>query len=825
MNDTRTFIKAFLASPSDLEDERDATQQAIDEINNSLGEELGCHVKLIVWEDLCGGYGRPQDIINSEADKCEIFFGMLGKRWGTPPDKTGKYTSGFEEEFDRAKTRRDNSTNGKPEISLYFKKIEDEDPIDLSEQRKNVIKFKNRVRSARLIFSHEFANTHQLESLIRKKITNYLFKIHKTEKTGVPVTSKKDVKKHTNTISSGTANSILSPLSDEGFSFIEQFLKRIKNTNSLKNVSPCDIARFRLLANSISKEGNNDNQLGVHDINILFTCREKLSLGKTEINSLINFGFQNIDNENVPLWYWYSKKNNPYDITLLYSCLGPTDSAKAGAIRILTLLGKSINDPKFIERKSILSSWFSEKSPTQVKKAALEYLKKHGEMNDFEFVKAEYKQNNYRTSQKAIECMISILLRSGSEGAAGNLILDSQTVFPDATDLKSVLAKFEHFESKKLNTGLEHFNSAIRLQSMRVLNERNELSEELSQKLITDLNPAIRWEALRILQNNGNKFSNDEARDILTMPKKQPSNVLATLFSSKDVNKDVYYDRFVFEGYCKLKENELLKLVKKQMPFFKLESYLALTHKYFFKYANELRTNIDNKFKDFFDIRIKHLKVTFQTSRATDFISKYKKLEDFIRRDWTRKGLNILCAKNMPKDIDRIRDNVKSGYAETSVLYAEYFLKHGEWCDIALLANAKVPTQGGTILTTAGNEDYQDYVAKVIYNIGKSSISELFSLDFPPTLVKKILEICSESVFKDITDKVLFELLTNKAVDVRKAASMLVVRAFTKKRTKEVLDRYLSLNSNMYYNVIYWLDLGVSMSRSDARKIIFAYYR
>ena len=121
MVDTRKVLKIFLASPGDLPEERRAAKGVVDEINGQFANALGYHVELVGWEDTISGFGRPQAIINAELDHCENFIGLMWKRWGTPPDQSGPYTSGFEEEFERAIEHR--KKEGRPEISVLFKEI------------------------------------------------------------------------------------------------------------------------------------------------------------------------------------------------------------------------------------------------------------------------------------------------------------------------------------------------------------------------------------------------------------------------------------------------------------------------------------------------------------------------------------------------------------------------------------------------------------------------------------------------------------------------------------------------------------------------------
>src|SRR5258708_11069174 len=132
MADTRRVVKIFLASPGDLTAERKAAKFAVDEFNSLWADVSGYQVELIGWEDTVSVFARPQATINLELDRCEYFVGLVWKHWGTPPDKLGLYTSGFEEEFKRSVERR--KKEQLPEISLYFKEIESQFPVDQGAQ-------------------------------------------------------------------------------------------------------------------------------------------------------------------------------------------------------------------------------------------------------------------------------------------------------------------------------------------------------------------------------------------------------------------------------------------------------------------------------------------------------------------------------------------------------------------------------------------------------------------------------------------------------------------------------------------------------------------
>src|SRR5882672_3282096 len=117
---TNRILTVFLASPSDLKEERITVHAAVKQVNRMV-KDLEWQIDLHVWEELAPGYGRPQDRINPEVDACDLFIGMLGVWWGT---KTGNFASGFQEEYVRATERRARSDD--PEIWLLFKEIPDE---------------------------------------------------------------------------------------------------------------------------------------------------------------------------------------------------------------------------------------------------------------------------------------------------------------------------------------------------------------------------------------------------------------------------------------------------------------------------------------------------------------------------------------------------------------------------------------------------------------------------------------------------------------------------------------------------------------------------
>ncbi|AYA37368.1 DUF4062 domain-containing protein [Hymenobacter oligotrophus] len=114
-----THVSLFLASPSDLSEERQSVQQVVDELNTLMRTTMSIHLDLLTWEtDAYPSAGiDAQDVINNQiGSDYDIFIGMMWQRFGTP---TGRAGSGTEEEFERAYSRFV-ETKGKTKIMLYF---------------------------------------------------------------------------------------------------------------------------------------------------------------------------------------------------------------------------------------------------------------------------------------------------------------------------------------------------------------------------------------------------------------------------------------------------------------------------------------------------------------------------------------------------------------------------------------------------------------------------------------------------------------------------------------------------------------------------------
>lgn len=155
MTQPRT-IKVFVASPSDVVEERNALAKLIADINDVLAylaPEKSLTLELVRYETHSyPDIGAPQDVINREIPvDYDIFIGVMWKRMGTP---TATDPSGTVEEFHRACARR--KQGSLPRIMFYF--CDEHIPIPEADQDldqlRQVIKFRKELDSQGLTSSY-----------------------------------------------------------------------------------------------------------------------------------------------------------------------------------------------------------------------------------------------------------------------------------------------------------------------------------------------------------------------------------------------------------------------------------------------------------------------------------------------------------------------------------------------------------------------------------------------------------------------------------------------------------------------------------------------
>jgi hypothetical protein len=102
-----------------------------------------------------------------------------------------------------------------------------------------------------------------------------------------------------------------------------------------------------------------------------------------------------------------------------------------------------------------------------------------------------------------------------------------------------------------------------------------------------------------------------------------------------------------------------------------------------------------------------------------------------------------------------------------------------------------------------------------VYSIGKNRFRELLAHPMPDSLLSRILARASEKDFASLSDDEILTYLSASSEQIRKLVAMKSILSLTRQRLKQIFDSYMNLDRR-YYNVIHWLDMGTSVSKSRA---------
>jgi hypothetical protein len=796
MTETRQILKVFLGSPGDLAEERRAASDLVNDFNEVFGQSLGCHVELVGWEQTPSQFARPQDAINKQLDACDIFVGMMWKRWGTPPSVDGLYSSGFEEEFRRCLDWR--KSRNRPAMSMFFKEVSAEVLQDPGEDLKKVIAFKAELIERKEVYFESFTSISDLEKKLRRVIAKHIQDLKQknedlNEVSQSPHIAEGAEKKQT---------AVPSPLSEKGVTFLRNFVSVTEGVVPGK-VTPSDIARFRLLSKIVGSSENDSDPIGVHDANILYKENPANAFGPTELTGLISAGLQHFGAEIVPLWRWVVARTGNFRPLAVMSRYAKEEQ-KIGAIQAMQVVQESLLDG---ERDATIREWLSPASDQRLKQVALGYLTELGKVVDCQVIRDEFSRNDSQTASYAAVALIAISLRESRKEALAAIYETQQEKLPGYL-IDAIFSVPDDFSDSEVKKGLDYPSSSIRKEMVLIARKREIITIEIADKLLGDEDAAIRREALEFLSSSGRVFSDEEAKNTLIR-----NQDVAILGRGMDKTGDKEYENFRRVRLAGLSKDKLVGLAE-AASIFDAVPIFVLAEKYFSENAEWLRKEVDERFSGRFSRYLEKMKVLF--GAGSDLVVQSQGLSSFTPKRLTEEGLKILLRKGDQSDLSRIRKAKGDGLLYYSSDYMRFFKKYGEWSDIKLLIDVG-PSQPLSLLSAISLPGGQlREMAEVIYSIGKARPSDLIEIEMPAELRAHLIVVFSDAAFAALSDNKLLELLDSPHDVVRKATCIRSTRSLTRKRLSGVFARYLTESVSRYYNVNHWLDMGLSIPRQRA---------
>jgi hypothetical protein len=546
-----SVLRVFLASPGDLQAEREIVRDVIRGVNQSIGRRVGRQIELYGWEDTRPGYGRPQALINPEVEACDLFLGLLWRRWGTA---TGSASSGFEEEFNIALKRREHGES--PEIWLYFKHIPSSALRDPGEQLQQVMDFRKGVQDSRKLLYKDFKNAASLKSLLYEALSAYLLDLTSANP-GVSELA----------VSSGPpSKEEPADLTDVPASLVETLSAVGTMLTSRNALERSKVARLQLWASALTSTYREGEHLGTHTCNFIYEHREAIELTILEARYLFETFIGDLT-ETKPGWYWFQDLDlnslpnpSPERFNVVHGFV-------KGFLELLKILGR-IPSREICEK--IAASPDESIRTLLVDRLITFATTENANALENRLTVAEYQwiMMGIAARKTPYEALVTLLTRR--EVDSGTLKLIPNEIIRDVP--LDILVK-----------ALDHPDSDVRLLVLTEVDRRGMPSREHLEKLKMDANKDVRVVALKSLLRLGALTPRDidksagtalDTQDELRLEyfRSRPTQQLEDLFDLFDV--DTYPALQVLIERC---HPEFIDVVRKDLldterPFYHLQS-------------------------------------------------------------------------------------------------------------------------------------------------------------------------------------------------------------------------------------------------------------
>lgn len=721
---------------------------------------------------------------------------MLWNRWGTKPDLDDRgFTSGFEEEFCRARDL--NAAGSMKDLAIYFKTVDVPEGLEAGPEIKKVKEFRSQCIEEKRVFFKDFLRTSEFRDLVRSKITEIGWRESNLHVSSEPGNSQAEQSPQEDAGDKAVKETKL--IDQKALDFISTMSSRPLES---EQTSPYEVARFRLIASSLRRSGNDELYLGNHDANLIFRYKKEISFSDQEIRALIDCGIVGFDHQNVPLWRWLAAsaiKREPFHRIKVLAIVGNTEERK-NAIRLLQITGEPVPElGNFLDREAVLARWFGAEADDQIFDVAAQFLSQNGTREDIQILRKI--SADYPADKKAkIDSIdVSIISRSSQEEALRVICANDVEKIPE-NFVRRIFATPSTLPTDVLINCLSAKPDGVRLRAAELLLARGELSEGSAHNLLSDSSHEIRLLAVEALHKVGKLPPPDTVQTILTIKK---GNRGLGLFQPPETDA-TYHDRYLENRMRDLDFNALKQKVADSGVFNDKELF-SLYGKFTKKMSDDLRKNLRDQFAAMFDESVKKYENIVGIDK---YRSRVYQLWDFYQKQLCTRALSILCKLKNKTDIGLVRSTINAVEVDASPELLTFLAKFGDWTDIARIERLGSNLGGRRGLLEFSYPTFSNEKAASIYEIGKNRIADLLEVDLSPAIRKSLVKIFPKSVFVNLSNEALISELDRKDDEYRIMFSLRCSESLPKERLEVILDQYIERDIQRYYNSIHWLDLG-----------------
>jgi hypothetical protein len=761
-------LTVFLASPGDVADERRAVRDVVVELNRTLTREAKWEVELLGWEDTLPGAKRPQELINEDVDACYLFVGILWRRWG---QHSGKYTSGFEEEFERARER--NARTGEPEIWLFFKGVDPDQRSDAGEQLQRVLDFRSERERQKDFLYREVPDTDQFKGEFRESLLRYTLKLafedirsatQPAESAPPPDTTKAAATQEQMQGDWPAAREL-----KDCFQTIVAELQRVPVDELLFSppLSTEQAIRVFLFGSSTVSWRHTGEVLGTHDQNLVYKHGRDFHVVIDEATLLIR-GVLSDSSDLIPGWVWlqgFTAEGLRY-----FARRDREPMVRRGALRLLADAVIQLEGSE--ARAEFFGAAFADDDIDTVREA-LRYFAAIGAPDDLSLLDAI---SDVRLRGDVQFALVVVRIRSGELETAIAGVMESEGVTKPTVEMFEAHAALLSVD--QLLRLVRHPDAKLRLASTRELVKRSELSAEISRELVQDKSADLRREGLAMLIALGESVDAQEVRDAFK----------DSLFAARHT-RDLILRAF---------ERKTIEELQELVDWYSVdadEAYEALAR----KSPDALATMREDLRTDF--SRIKRLSLDAFRERYGTAGSEYvltkldQKVDRFIADSLRTAAARALA--DLGGDADR-EVMLEMATAEDQALREQalrFFERVGRPTDAQPLVAAALKER---------DADLTRRLVRLVLRLETSAAIAAQFIDHGETLATAAIDYLRTARYV-LPDDNIEGLLKHDTASVRRAATAALVARYDRPQLEATLNRYISQDS-YFYNVACWLD-------------------
>lgn len=785
---TKEHIRVFLAYISDVEPEVNVVKDIVESINHSH-ESLGTDLDLITWKDVPEEFGNPQEKINPLVDKCDVFVGLIWKKWGTP---TGQSDCGFKEEFEIAE-KRYNETR-QPTILLYAKTVNEQEIGDgEKESFKRVKEFKDEIVNKQKGFLKSFDTTDQWKEIIRGRLTQYVVDKH------VSVSKGSTVPQNSQAVSAGEQYGVIEKVKTpkEIQTLIGNLTSYKSKIDEIIKIGDFEKIRLFLLSSAIFYDTNLYEILGNHEIHLLY-------LRKTDIKPIgleTKLIFRTLIANRYDIktgWFWlrHAKDKKLKDYVSSYLINDVNKEVRYGAITFL--------DKFWLKRyKQQLLSKISD-TEDEIKIKAFEISTIRGDESYLNTIDGYLSDPNKEVAEAAWTAKFAILSRIHPDLAIGFLLkfkTDRGTYKPYLNQIKKSISE------ANLRELVSDSDSDIKLFAYEQLLKNGQISHDEIRTLWDNQSIELKKFAYLSLIDLGEKFNAKNIRE--RWPYEQRGPLLGGHWHYNEQRESVIE---------KIYENSSKEELWNEIDWNSVTGHIAYRCyglKYYESFKELLYKDLDTDFKRIKDAFVKKfesaIKGIINDNKSEDShlsniltvpvsmderLPQIDKHVGFTRKQFIVSALSILISKGVSEALVYARKYATLEDADIKNCVVQIIANHGTLEDVPALLKIAFDSYGSTKIEATKQ-------ALIYSNFNKEIIQQFISSgdkDIVKACLSYGLAIKENSVLENAKD-----LLMHKTEDIRIYALSYLANKLSKEKLPELLNNYLA-GTTYYYNVVCWLD-------------------